>query len=277
MLKFRKLALAAAALLIGTSATTAFAQYQKGPNPTNSALERTGPFATSRDSVSSLVAGFGGGDLYYPVQSGSYGAIVLCPGFTAGASSLAWLGPRLASHGFVVLIIDTSTRLDQPGSRARQLREAAEWLTTSSSVRSRIDRNRVAVGGHSMGGGGTLEAVRDNPSFKAGVPLAPWNTTKSFRTIRVPTMIFGGSTDTIASTGLHSVPFYTSISAAPKFYIELRGAGHFFPQTSDPTVSRYAISWYKRWVDEDTRYSSILNGSAPSSLTVSDFRRSGSF
>jgi alpha-beta hydrolase superfamily lysophospholipase len=277
MFKFRKLAWVASALLIGSSA---FAQYQKGPDPTASALERTGPFATTATTISSFsVSGFGGGRLTYPTStsSGTYGAIVLCPGFTASASSLSWLGPRLASHGFVVLIIETNSRLDQPSSRASQLAAAARWLTGSSSVRGRIDASRVAVGGHSMGGGGTLEAARNNPQFKAAWPLAPWNLIKSFSTIRVPTQIIGGSADTVAPDSQHSILFYNSIpSSTPKQFIELRGASHFFPQSPDAIVSRYGISWFKRWVDEDTRYSQFLN-QTPSSLQVSDFRRNTSF
>lgn len=122
-----------------------------------------------------------------------------------------------------------------------------------------------------------LEAARNNPSHKAALPLAPWNTSKSFRTITVPTQIIGGSSDTVAPDGSHSIPFYTSIPASTsKMFIELRGANQFFPQTSNATVSRFAISWFKRWVDEDTRYSQFL-GVRPSSTTVSDFRSNGPF
>ena len=47
-------------------------------------------------------------------------------------------------------------------------------------MRSRIDASRLAVAGHSMGGGGSLEAALDRPSLQAAVPLAPWNATKSW-------------------------------------------------------------------------------------------------
>lgn len=280
MFNIRKVAVAASVLLVSMAAS---AQYQKGPNPTASALERTGSFSTGSSSVSSLSAsGFGGGNLYYPTASGTYGAIALCPGFTATSSSLAWLGPRLASHGFVVLIIDTNSTLDQPDSRGRQLKAATDYLVaqnsrTGSPIRGKVDTSRLAVGGHSMGGGGTLEAIRDNPSYKAGMPLAPWNTTKSFSRITVPTLIIGGSADTVAPDGSHSIPFYTSIpSSTAKIFMELRGGSHFFPQTSDPNVSRFAISWYKRWLDLDTRYSTFLN-TRPSTTAVSDFRVSRTF
>jgi predicted dienelactone hydrolase len=274
MFNIRKLALVAATLLV---ASTASAQFQKGPNPTASALERTGSFATRTGTVSSLAAScFGGGNLYYPTTTGTYGAIALCPGFTASASSIGWLGTRLASHGFVVLIIETNSTLDQPGSRARQLESAVNYLKaqntrTGSVLRNKIDVNRVAIGGHSMGGGGTLEAAQANPSYKAAVPLTPWHTTKSFRSLSVPTLIIGGSSDTVAPNADHSVPFYTSIpSGTPRIFLELRGASHFFPQSADATVSRFAISWYKRFVDEDTRFSQFFV--RPSTSVASDYR-----
>ena len=115
--------------------------------------------------------------------------LAICPGFTATQSSIAWIGQRLASHGFVVMTINTNSTFDQPPSRATQLMAALRYLTNSSNstVRARVDANRLGVAGHSMGGGGTLMAARDNPSLKAAVPMTPWSQTKSFSTVRVPT------------------------------------------------------------------------------------------
>jgi alpha-beta hydrolase superfamily lysophospholipase len=265
MFNFRKYSLIAGLALMATAG--AFAQtnpYEKGPAPTASSLEKAGSFATKSSTISaSSVSGFGGGS-----------AIAISPGYTAYASSLAWLGPRLASHGFVVLIIETTTTLDQPDSRGRQLKAAVNYLkaqnTKSGSVlRGKIDVDRVAVGGHSMGGGGTLEAVRDNASYKAGVALAPYNLTKSFSSITVPTLIIGASADIIAPDSSHSTPFYNSIpTSTPKAFLELNGSSHLFPQSDNATVSRFTVAWYKRWLDEDTRFTQFLT-KAPSSSTAS--------
>lgn len=59
----------------------------------------------SQTSVSPLsVTGFGGGTIHYPTTTGdgTFGAVAIAPGCTAYESSIAWLGPRLASQGFVV-------------------------------------------------------------------------------------------------------------------------------------------------------------------------------
>ena len=279
MFKFHKLALATAALALTTGAFAQTNPYEKGPTPTVSSLEASrGSFATSSTTVSSFRAsGYGAATIYYPTTTGTYAAIALCPGFTATQSSIAWLGPRLASHGFVVMIIDTNTTSDQPASRGRQLKAALTQLvslnsTSTSSLRGKVDTTRLAVGGHSMGGGGTLEAARDNPSYKAALPLAPWNTTKSFSTIRVPTLIIGGQSDTVAPDAQHSIPFYTSIpTSTPKGFLELTGASHFFPQTANATVGKYMVSWLKRFADNDLRYEQFISG-APHQAAISNTR-----
>jgi predicted dienelactone hydrolase len=271
-------AVAATALLALAPTAVAYAAdnpYQRGPAPTVAALDATrGPYAVSQTSVSSLVPGFGGGVIYYPTSTadGTFGAVAISPGFTATWSSISWLGPRIASHGFVVIGIETNTLLDQPAQRGDQLLAALDYLTTQSSVRGRVDSSRLAVAGHSMGGGGSLEAAKDRPSLQAAVPLAPWNTDKSWSDDRVPTLIIGGQADTIAPVASHSIPFYNTIPASSeKAYLELRGASHFFPQSVDTLTGRLAVAWLKRFVDNDTRYDQFLCP-GPSGTALSDYR-----
>ncbi|GIE97240.1 alpha/beta hydrolase family protein [Paractinoplanes rishiriensis] len=271
-------AAAAAILTVGGGVAVAEAAdnpYQRGPNPTQSTLDASrGPYAVATENVSSLVSGFGGGTIYYPTTTGegTFGAVAISPGFTATWSSLSWLGPRIASHGFVVIGIETNTLLDQPGQRGDQLLAALDYLTRSSSVRSRIDSSRLAVAGHSMGGGGSLEASRTRPSLQAAVPLAPWNATKSWSTLRVPTLIIGGESDSVAPVASHSIPFYNSIpSASEKAYLELNAASHFFPQSVNTLTGRLAVAWLKRFVDNDTRYDQFICP-GPTGSGVEDYR-----
>jgi predicted dienelactone hydrolase len=251
--------------------------YERGPAPTESSIEALrGPYAVSETSVSSLsVTGFGGGTIYYPTSTsdGTFGAIAISPGYTAYQSSIAWLGPRLASQGFVVFTIDTNTTLDQPASRGDQLLAALDYLTSRSTVRSRIDSSRLGVMGHSMGGGGTLEAAKDRPSLQAAIPLTGWNLDKTWPEIKTPTLIFGADGDTIAPVATHSEPFYTSLpSSLDKAYLELNGATHFTPNSSNTTIAKYSISWLKRFIDNDTRYEQFLCPLPRPSLTIDEYR-----
>jgi dienelactone hydrolase len=251
------------ALLFGglvANPTTAGAQtnpYQRGPAPTATTGTTDGTFAVATTTVPRQ-ATWAGGTIYYPTDATqTYGAVAVSPGFVS--PQIGWTGPRIASHGFVVITIDTNTGFDLPGSRAQQLDAALNYLTTSSSVASRIDRNRLAVMGHSMGGGGTLELARTRTSLKAIVPLQPWDLFQTFDTVRVPTMIIGAQNDFIASVASHSEPFYQSIPATTeKAYVEIAGADHFVGFTANPIQARMSIAWLKRWVDNDTRYSPII-------------------
>ena len=251
--------------------------YERGPDPTEASIEaRRGSFDVAERSVSRwAVTGFGGGTIYYPTSTaeGTFGAVAVAPGYTASQSSMAWLGPRLASQGFVVFTIDTNTTSDQPSSRGDQLRSALDYLTARSVVSSRIDADRLAVMGHSMGGGGALEAAKDDSSLQAAIPLTPWNTDKTWPEVSTPTLIVGAQNDSIASVRSHAEPFYESLpGSADKAYLELRGASHFAPNTNNTTIAKYSISWLKRFVDDDLRYDQFLCPAPSTSTTISEYR-----
>ncbi|WP_026929793.1 lipase [Glycomyces tenuis] len=236
--------------------------YERGPAPTESSIEASrGHYSVSSDSVSSLVIGFGGGTIYYPTtqSDGTFGAVAISPGYTASQSTIQWLGPRIASQGFVVITIDTNTRFDQPGQRADQLLAALDYLVEDSDIADRVDPDRLAVMGHSMGGGGSIEATDDRPELQASIPMTPWHLDKTWTGVGTPTLIFGAENDSIAPVSSHSEPFYGSIpSSTDKMYIELDGASHFAPNISNTTIAKYSISWLKRFVDNDTRYDQFL-------------------
>ncbi|KUP97549.1 cutinase/poly(ethylene terephthalate) hydrolase [Thermobifida cellulosilytica] len=256
-------ATAAASVLALSAPAQAANPYERGPNPTQALLEaRSGPFSVSSERAWRLGSdGFGGGTIYYPRENNTYGAVAISPGYTGTQASVAWLGERIASHGFVVITIDTNTTLDQPDSRARQLDAALDHMLNdaSSAVRSRIDRNRLAVMGHSMGGGGTLRLASQRPDLKAAIPLTPWHLNKSWSNVQVPTLIIGADLDTIAPVLTHAEPFYNSIpTSTRKAYLELDGATHFAPNITNSTIGMYSVAWLKRFVDEDTRYTQFL-------------------
>ena len=288
-------ALAAAALLAGPAAPdaaaspTPFAPAEpaaaadptpppaRGPAPSLASIQAArGPYATSSTTVSRFgVRGFGGGTIYYPTTTadGTFGAVAISPGYTARQSSIAWLGPRLASQGFVVFTIDTNSVFDQPASRGDQLLAALDYLTSSSSVRTRVDPGRLAVMGHSMGGGGSLEAAKDRATLRAAIPSTGCNLDKTWPEIVTPTLVVGAENDAIAAVGSHSIPFYTSLSAArEKAYLELDNATHLAPTVSNTTIAMYSISWLKRFVDDDTRYDQFLCPGPGTGAAISDWR-----
>jgi hypothetical protein len=264
-----KAALLCSAALFTLSAAAQSSPYAKGPDPTKASLEAAkGPFAVGKYTISGA-SGFGGGTVHYPTASGSYGLIAVAPPYLAQSSSIAWLGPRLASHGFVVVLIDVNSTLDFPESRSTQQLKAIDYAlkqgrTSSSKVYNKIDPMRIGVSGHSMGGGATVLTARNKPAnIKAAFPLTPWSSDKNFSTLRVPTGYLACEDDTVATNTDHATAFYNSMpSDVPKAYYELKGQTHFCPQSTsnDPMIGKYAVAWFKRFVDEDTRYSQFLSG-----------------
>ncbi|GAA4064324.1 alpha/beta hydrolase [Actinomadura miaoliensis] len=251
--------------------------YQRGPAPTEASLKaERGPFQVAQKKVSAFShPGIREGTIYYPTDTaqGPFGGIAVIPGFVSPELTVSWYGPRLASEGFVVMTLETTTGLDLPEARAAQLLAALDYLKKDTTVKDRLDPSRLAVMGWSMGGGGTLRAARQMPALKAAVPLAPWDVGVDFGDISVPTFLIGADNDFIAGTGAHAEPFYESIRNAEKAYLELENCGHFCFTVENETIAEYTIAWMKRWVDNDTRYNEILCPGPPgNSSAVQEYR-----
>ncbi|RZQ61573.1 alpha/beta hydrolase [Amycolatopsis suaedae] len=235
--------------------------YQRGPNPTQASIAANrGTFATAETSVGGG-HGFGAAKIYYPTDTsqGTFGAIAVSPGYTATwAAEGAWMGHWLASFGFVVVGIDTINRNDREYARGTQLLAALDYLTQRSSVRTRVDPNRLAVMGHSMGGGGTISAALRRPTLKAAIGLAPYSPSQTPSGTRVPTMLLAGQNDA-TSTPASIINHYNAIPASTeKAYLELAGAGHGFPTSNNSVMTRKVIPWMKIFIDQDTRYPRFL-------------------
>jgi hypothetical protein len=56
----------------------------------------------------------------------------------------------------------------------------------------------------------------------------------------------------------HAEPFYTQITQAEKQYVELAGADHLVGASDQTIQSRSALAWFKRYLDNDTRYNQFL-------------------
>jgi len=245
--------------------------HEIGPNPSLGFVRAaSGPLPTRTTTVSSSVDGFGGGTIYYPSNiSSEMAAIAISPGFTAPQSAIAWWGPLLASHGFVVITIDTNSRFDQPISRGRQLDSALSYLISegnrsNSPISGLIDENRLATMGHSMGGGGALRSAARN-RLSASLPMAPFNVNGNpFDQINVPTMIMGCQSDGVAPVRSHSRPFYNRIPASTdKALMVIANGPHNCANggaNNNALLSTYGVSWMKRFLDKDRRYNQFLCG-----------------
>jgi pimeloyl-ACP methyl ester carboxylesterase len=247
-----------AALATAAPAPAADNPYQRGPAPTKESVAASrGTFATA----STTVPEFRKGVIYYPADTsqGTFGAIAFIPGYNGSWAALEWTGPWLASFGFVVIGFEATNPTDGDTARGTQLLAALDYLTQRSIVRDRIDPDRTAVIGHSMGGGGALSAASRRPSLKTAIGLAPAIFSTNMTTMQVPSMLMAGQNDTTV-TPSYTKNFYNQIPpATEKAYVELTGGGHGFPSwTPNSAMMSKVVPWLKIFLDNDARYSHFL-------------------
>ncbi|WP_426504516.1 cellulose binding domain-containing protein [Dactylosporangium sp. McL0621] len=249
---------------------------QRGPDPSVASVAATyGPFATAQLTVPAG-NGFNGGYIYYPTDTGlgTWGAVAIVPGYSAlFANEEAWMGPRLASFGFVVIGIETNTRTDGADARATELLAALDYLTQRSPVRDRVDPDRLSVMGHSAGGAGALLAAMRRPSLRAVVGLAPGSPTglSSLSTDLVPTLFVGGQNDPTVTPSYLDNLYATLPASTQSAYVQLSGADHLFFTRANNVEIRRLIPWLKLFLDGDTRYTQFMCPTTPDTTGVSRY------
>jgi len=184
---------------------------------------------------------------------GSFPLVVFSHG-NGGVRFQSWfLMEALASHGFVVAAPDHAgnTALDALGgtsdpvgvaanNRPRDVSFVIDQMLArdrgpASRFHGRIDERDIAVAGHSFGGftalataGGFLDYQPD-PRVDAIVPIAPATfgfTDEQLASIDVPTLVMGGTSDTVVPIEPGIVRAWDLISGRPEYRVDLVTAGH---------------------------------------------------
>ena len=254
---------------------------QRGPDPTAESTLKNGPYTFERYTTGMRNGPeYAGATIYYPTSADAkppYGAVTVVPGFTAYQSSIAGWGPFLASHGIIAMTIDTNTTSDPPATRARALMDALKTITEEntregSPIKGKVDTKRYGVSGWSMGGGGTLIAAKDNPTLKAAVSFAAWGPTGGTQN-KVPALMFEATADVLAAA--MSDGFYSQTpNTTPKMLFEVQGSSHNVansPKTHNNIIGQYGLSWFKVFLEGDTRYMKFLTAMKPS-ITTAKFK-----
>lgn len=239
------------------------------------ALSADGPYDVATYTDFPGTPEFGAGTIYYPRDAPEpVGGVAISPGFTELQRHIEWWGPRLASHGYAVLTLDTNDPRDSPELRAEALMAAvrtlrAENARNGSALAGRVAVDRMAVMGHSMGGGGALIAANlHGAELRAAIPFTSWRPDADFSSITVPTLVIAGSNDTIAPSETHAWPHFQGIpETTPKVYLEFEGGSHFIADTTRgtdlDTIGRYAVAWLKLYLDGNEEVRGLLYGPRP--------------
>ncbi len=245
--------------------------YQRGPNPTPSMLEAdNGPFTANSYSPSST-PGYGNATIWYPAGvSGPFAAIAVCPGYLESENAISWLGPRLASNGFVVITISTNNGTDNSEARKTQLLLALNTIIVesngSSPISGLVDTARVGLAGHSLGGAGALMASINNNWIDAVVSITPRNSlingslNQPYEDVNADSLIIACEEDQIAPVLTHAEEYYNQVPPK-KAFLEIAGEGHFCGNSNrgyETVLGKYIISWMKIFLDLDNRYKPFL-------------------
>ena len=246
----------------------------RGGDPTEESVTAMGPYGSESYSQG-LRNGprFGGATVYYPTDAEPpFAGVIMCPGFTARQSSIRAWGPFFASHGIVLVTIDTNTTGDPVTARDDALLDALESLKAENSrmgspLFGKLSMDRFGVSGWSMGGGGTWLAAKATPELKSAMTLAGHHSTAGGARvadgITVPTIMFAGATDpSTLGGGNQSQRAYAAIpDSTPKILYEMAREGHFSwgtPRTNGGALGRYAMAFHKVFLEGDERYRQFL-------------------
>jgi hypothetical protein len=247
--------------------------------------DRMGPHMFDKYTMGLNSPTYASAIVYYPTDATPpFASIVFSPGFTATKEDYEnFLGPLFASHGVVVLLTTPTSTSDQPPARADDLEAAmkqidAENMRDGSPLKGKLATDRKCISGQSMGGGGTcIAANRLGTSIKCALPYEPWEPGMTFPKIQAPVMFIAAQSDTIAGVAQNAKPFYMSVpDSVPKYYVEFAGASHYLTTGDEGTnydvQSKYIISFFKAYAEDDMRYLDVLN--APMDKELSDYQKS---
>lgn len=249
-----------------TACSNAVQSNHIGDLPTTASLSMDGPYDIRAYTSFPDAPEYGAATIYYPLNvTGPIAGVAVAPGYTERQRHINWWGSRLATHGYAVIVLDTNDPLERPEARAQALWASVGTLRNESKrdgspLFGIIDSSRMAVMGHSMGGGGALLAANTHSDdLSAAIPLTPWQPDGVFNDITIPTLIIAGQADRIAAADTHAWPHYQSLgNGAPHAYLEVKDGDHFIANNSaierHPLMSRYALAWLKLYMDGDERY-----------------------
>ena len=246
-------------------------------------LGSPGPYQVAYYSSYPAVPEFSAATIYFPANKGEdFAGVAISPGFVESQENMSWWGNHLASHGFAVLTLDTNELRDNPSLRADALMAAIEVLRNEGermggTLRGKILNDRMAIMGHSMGGGGTLIAANAHSAeLKAAIPFTPWQPDGNFSAISIPTLVIAGENDRIAPAADHALPHFESLSEdIPKMYFEIKDGNHFIANTDTgdgrlapnidvhDLVGGMSVAWLKLFVDGDEEYRELVFGEMP--------------
>lgn len=223
---------------------------------------------------------FAGATIFYPLTlsfDAPMGGVVMVPGFRASQQNYEWWGPALASLGYAVMILDTNTPTDGLDARKNALIAGVNFLKAQNSndaspLSGKIDTSRMAIMGHSMGGGAALAAAAEiGEAVQAVIPLSPYccepggQFSADYSSLNTPTLIIASATDDIAPPAEHARMLYDAIGGSNKVYMEFAEGDHMIVANGGPdlpTIGKFALAFLKVHLDGKANLNDFVSNPA---------------
>lgn len=167
-------------------------------------------------------------------QMGTFPSFVMAHGFLMSSMDYTGLAEALVGVGYVFVSLATEEGfVTSHGDYGLDLAFVANRTAEGEipGLLSESTNGRVAIGGHSMGGGASWLAAAQNPDIDAVVAMAPAETNVSAiaagENITVPVLVLSGSADAVTSPSDQHEPIYNAAVNSPcRAFISIEGGGH---------------------------------------------------
>jgi predicted dienelactone hydrolase len=210
------------------------------------------------------------------VNGKTAGTIVFGHGFAMGWDSYSWLWDSLTKLGYVIALPRTEGGIFPAPSHTDfgfDLKFIASKMLSQNTIATSIFNNKlnskVAIGGHSMGGGCSFIAGANNTAINCLFNLAAAETNitsavASAANISVPSLVFAGGADCIAPTATNAKLMYDKIpQSGCKYYININDALHCQFNDLNLTCSAGQISCPTSVLTRDAQLSKVLHHLSP--------------
>lgn len=247
----------------------------------NKGQYRVGRYNLSRQETSS-----GGATVYYPENAQPpFSTMVFCPPFTGTQIMYRAWGPFFASHGIVMVTMDSRSTMDTVDQRATQQasvlnRMKSENSNSRSPLYNKLDTTRMGATGWSMGGGATWINSGNYNGLRTAMSLAGHNISAVNRSSKggntnIPLLNINGATDITILGGLGQTEGVYRNAKGPKVMYVVATAGHMSwggPTSGTKHSGELALAFQKTFLDGDLRWAQYVK--RPSS-NVSKFQSDG--
>ncbi|MGZ3942958.1 MAG: poly(ethylene terephthalate) hydrolase family protein [Bacteroidia bacterium] len=249
-------------------------------------------------------------EIYYPSSAatdgdstalvpGQYPILIFGHGFVMAWSSYDNIWKDLVPQGYIICFPrtegGTSPSHTDFGKDLALIQSKMMFVNTfSTSPFYNSMTNKVAIMGHSMGGGSSFLACAGNTAPTTMVTFAAANTNPSSivaaQQVTIPTLVIAGQNDCVAPPAAHQDSMYLKCASACKAEITIKGASHCefanpnvacsFGQgtcSPQPTISAatqksiasiYYSYWLKYWLKNDCQSWNSFLDSANNSTRI---------